>query len=56
MPRVVTVLLFAFVAAWNNYFLPLVVLSDEQLYPLTVGLALLQGRIGNNPAEANFSR
>lgn len=55
MPGIVTVLLFAFVGAWNNYFLPLVVLSDEKLYPLTVGLALLQGRMANNPSELNYS-
>jgi multiple sugar transport system permease protein len=38
MPGVVTVLLFAVVATWNNYFLPLIMLSDPKLYPLTVGL------------------
>lgn len=38
-PGFVTVLLFSFVATWNNYFLPLVVLSDTHLYPVTVGLA-----------------
>lgn len=37
-PGVVTVLLFAVVATWNNYFLPLIMLSDPQWYPLTVGL------------------
>ncbi len=37
-PGLVTVLLFQFVAAWNNYFLPLVMLSDEKLFPITVGL------------------
>ena len=37
-PGVVTVLLFAVVATWNNYFLPLIMLSDPNLYPLTVGL------------------
>lgn len=37
-PVVVTVFLFALVATWNNYFLPLVMLSDADLYPLTVGL------------------
>jgi len=35
----VTVLLFSFVATWNNYFLPLVMLSEPRWYPLTVGLA-----------------
>ncbi|RZS91432.1 carbohydrate ABC transporter membrane protein 2 (CUT1 family) [Motilibacter rhizosphaerae] len=37
-PAVVTVFLFSLVAIWNNYFLPLVMLSNERLYPLTVGL------------------
>jgi len=37
-PGVVTVLLFAVVATWNNYFLPLIMLSKPNLYPLTVGL------------------
>jgi len=38
MPGVVTVLLFLFVAIWNNYLLPLIMLNDEQLFPITVGL------------------
>lgn len=37
-PGIVTVALFAVVATWNNYFLPLIMLSDPALYPLTVGL------------------
>ncbi len=32
-------LLFTFVATWNNYFLPLLVLNDPTYYPLTLGLA-----------------
>lgn len=38
MPAIVTVLLFQFVGIWNNYFLPLVMLADEKLYPITLGL------------------
>nr|WP_243062708.1 carbohydrate ABC transporter permease [Humibacter sp. RRB41] len=38
-PGIVTVLLFAVVATWNNYFLPLIMLSDPTWYPLTVGLS-----------------
>ena len=38
-PGVVTVGLFAIVATWNNYFLPLIMLSDRELYPLAIGLA-----------------
>lgn len=37
-PGIVTVLLFQVVATWNNYFLPLIMLSNPDLYPLTVGL------------------
>lgn len=39
MPGFITVLLFSFVSTWNNYFLPLVVLSSRNLLPVTVGLA-----------------
>jgi multiple sugar transport system permease protein len=38
-PGFVTVLLLTFVGTWNNYFLPLLVLSNPSLYPLTLGLA-----------------
>ncbi len=38
VPALVTILLFQFVAIWNNFFLPLVMLSDEKLFPVTVGL------------------
>ena len=38
-PGIVTVALFAVVATWNNYFLPLIMLSEPTWYPLTVGLS-----------------
>lgn len=38
-PGFVTVLLLSFTAVWNNYFLPLVVLTSSDQFPLTVGLA-----------------
>ena len=41
-PGFITVLLFTLVATWNNYFLPLIMLSTPDLYPLTVGLAQWQ--------------
>jgi multiple sugar transport system permease protein len=37
-PGVITVALFTVVATWNNYFLPLIMLSQPNWYPLTVGL------------------
>ena len=37
-PGIVTTALFAIVATWNNYFLPLIMLKDANWYPLTIGL------------------
>ena len=57
-PGFVTVLLFALVATWNNYFLPLIVLSDPQWFPLTVGLAqwngLASGAAGSGATTTGF--
>jgi multiple sugar transport system permease protein len=41
-PVLVTVFLFQFVGIWNNYFLPLVMLSNNALYPITLGLTTWQ--------------
>jgi multiple sugar transport system permease protein len=38
-PGIVTVVLFTLVATWNNFFLPLIMLNNPDLYPITVGLA-----------------
>ncbi|GAA2658737.1 carbohydrate ABC transporter permease [Nonomuraea recticatena] len=37
-PALVTLFLFQFVAIWNNFFLPMIVLNDEKLWPVTLGL------------------
>jgi multiple sugar transport system permease protein len=47
-PGVVTVLLLSVVATWNNYFLPLTMLSDSKLYPLTVGINLWEQLASSN--------
>jgi multiple sugar transport system permease protein len=47
-PAVVTVLLLSVVGTWNNYFLPLAMLSNSQLYPITVGIGLWQGLAAQN--------
>ncbi len=39
MPGMVTIFLFQFVAIWNNFLLPLLVLSDPKLFPVNLGLA-----------------
>ncbi len=41
-PAIVTVLLLSVVSSWNNYFLPLAMLSDNRLFPVTVGIGLWQ--------------
>jgi multiple sugar transport system permease protein len=37
-PALVTVFLFQFVGIWNNFFLPLIMLTDENLHPVTLGI------------------
>ncbi len=50
-PGVVTVLLFSFVGAWNNYFLPLLVLNRSDLSTVIVGLTNWNG-LSAQPGEA----
>jgi multiple sugar transport system permease protein len=52
-PGLVTVLLFTLVATWNNYFLPLIMLNDPQLYPVTVGLASWAAQAQNGGAGSS---
>ncbi|MGJ5830439.1 carbohydrate ABC transporter permease [Streptomyces ossamyceticus] len=52
-PGLVTVLLFTLVATWNNYFLPLIMLNDPDLYPVTVGLASWAAQAQNGGAGAS---
>jgi len=46
----VTVFLFQFVAIWNNFMLPYIMLGDDKLYPLTVGLNGLLNQGANQPS------
>ncbi|MGW4628652.1 carbohydrate ABC transporter permease [Streptomyces rubiginosohelvolus] len=50
MPGFVTVFLFQFTAVWNNFFLPLVMLSDKDLYPLSLGLYNWHSNANADPA------
>ncbi|GAA4325753.1 carbohydrate ABC transporter permease [Streptomyces venetus] len=52
-PGLVTVLLFTLVATWNNYFLPLIMLNDPNLYPVTVGLSSWAEQAQNGGAGAS---
>ncbi|CAH0235192.1 L-arabinose transport system permease protein AraQ [Arthrobacter sp. Bi83] len=47
-PALVTVLLLSIVGTWNNYFLPLAMLSTEKLYPITVGIGLWEQLASSN--------
>jgi len=50
VPGLVTVFLFQFVAVWNNFLLPYIMLSDENKFPLTVGLYTLLNRGSTAPS------
>ena len=55
VPGMATVLLFTLVATWNNYFLPLIMLSDPDLYPITVGLATWSSQaVGGSGSNAEL--
>lgn len=51
-PGIVSVALLNVVATWNNYFLPRIMLSDPQWYPLTVGLDQWNRQAGLPGGEA----
>jgi ABC-type sugar transport system, permease component len=47
-PAVITVLLLSIVGTWNNYFLPLTMLSNSKRYPITVGIGLWEQLASSN--------
>lgn len=48
-PGLVTVFLFQLTAIWNNFFLPMVMLSDHNLYPVSLGLYTWNSRANGSP-------
>ncbi len=50
LPGLVTVFLFQFVGIWNNFMLPFIMLGDDKLYPLTVGMYQLLNQGQSLPA------
>lgn len=50
VPGLVTVFLFQFVAIWNNFLLPYIMLSDDEKFPITLGLFTLLEQGANSPA------
>ena len=53
-PGMVTIFLFQFVAIWNNFLLPFIMLADDGKFPLTVGLYTLLVTGANQPALYNL--
>lgn len=51
-PGLVTIFLFQFVGIWNNFLLPLVMLNDSTLYPVTLGLYNWSGGYIQDPTLA----
>jgi len=50
LPGMVTVFLVQFVAIWNNFLLPFIMLSDDDRFPITVGLYTLLSQGASQPA------
>ncbi|MCS5466163.1 carbohydrate ABC transporter permease [Curtobacterium flaccumfaciens pv. betae] len=48
-PALVTVFLFQVVGIWNNFFLPLIMLADQKLYPITLGLNNWRSQVDRLP-------
>lgn len=49
-PGLVTIFLFQFVAVWNNFMLPYIMLGNDELFPITVGLHGLLNQGASLPA------
>ena len=50
VPGMVTVFMLQFVGIWNNFLLPFIMLSDQDRYPITVGLYTLLSKGSGEPA------
>jgi len=53
-PALVTVFLFQFVAIWNNFFLPLIMLRSEELFPVTFGLYTWNSQLNQIPELRSY--
>lgn len=50
LPGLVTIYLFQFVGIWNNFLLPYIMLGDNDLFPVTVGLSSMLNVGSSQPA------
>ncbi len=48
VPGLMTVLLLSVAGTWNNYILPLIIFSNNNLFPVTVGMGLWSQHAGNS--------
>jgi multiple sugar transport system permease protein len=48
VPGLLTVLLLSVASTWNNYILPLIIFSSNNLFPTTVGMGLWLQHAGNS--------
>jgi len=53
VPGLMTVLLLSVVGTWNNYILPLIIFSNNALFPATVGMGLWSQHASNS-GDANL--
>jgi multiple sugar transport system permease protein len=54
LPALVTVFLLQFIGIWNNFLLPSIMLSNDRLYPLTLGLLGMLRVSGGQAALYSF--
>lgn len=54
LPALITIFLFQFVGIWNNFFLPLIMLRSEELFPVTYGLYAWNSTINQFPELRSF--
>ncbi|MDZ4766142.1 MAG: carbohydrate ABC transporter permease [Chloroflexota bacterium] len=47
-PAIGAILVLQTIVAWNEYFLPLLVLTDESMWPLTLGIMQFRGQYGTD--------
>jgi ABC-type glycerol-3-phosphate transport system permease component len=50
-PVVATIAIFTFMGSWNNFMTPLVYVTDERLFPLSLGLFKLNLNIGAGSSD-----
>lgn len=50
LPGMVTIFMLQFVASWNNFLLPFIMLSDESKYPINLGLYTLLAKGSGEPS------